>query len=138
MGAKMHVSEIHPHKERVAGRMLVFDKFDRPGRNIVVNGFHALSGQRAGILDLLRPIRLGITVNNTPRAEFFPELGVLWIVTVLRLLLGIQVIEIAVKFIKTMIGGQGLRSSAMVGSLSCIPSSAPGIPTFNRPVRNPL
>ena len=45
-------------------------------------------------------------VNNTSGTELLGEFGILWIVLVLRFVFGIEVVEIAKKLIKTMIGGQ--------------------------------
>ena len=75
----------------------------------------------------------------------------------LGLLLGVEVVEVAEKFVEAVVGGQelilvaevilaeltrsvpnGFRSSAMVGSSPRKPRSAPGSPTLVSPVRNGL
>jgi hypothetical protein len=79
------------------------------------------------------------------------------VVLVLGLLLGVEVVEIAEELVEAVVGGQvlvavaevvlaelaggvalALSSTAMVGSSSRMPSSAPGRPTLERPVRNTL
>jgi hypothetical protein len=72
----------------------------------------------------------------------------------LRLLLGVQVVEVAEELVEAVVGRQvlvavaevvlaelaghvavRLEQPAMVGSPSCMPSFAPGRPTLVRPVR---
>ena len=47
-------------------------------------------------------------MNNSARAELFPEFGVFGVVGVLRLLLSVEVIEVAEEFIEPVVGGQEL------------------------------
>ena len=86
MSAKMHVSEIHPDKERFPGLVLFFNKVCRSCCEVIINDLHAFFSQWSGILDILCSIRLGETVDNAPRAEIFQKLRVGWIITVLRFL----------------------------------------------------
>ncbi|MNE45152.1 hypothetical protein D3C80_1394240 [compost metagenome] len=52
MGKRMHPRGVHPNKERFVGLDLFIDEVDRRLRGLVVDGFHALFGQGAGVLDL--------------------------------------------------------------------------------------
>src|SRR5262249_54366230 len=74
---------------------------------LFVDGLHAPGGQRPGVLDDLFAdapelwIDCGIVLvgclalEDATRAELLPELGILRIVRILRLLFGVQVIEVA-------------------------------------------
>ena len=50
VGAEVHVGEVHPDKGRLAGRVLPPDEVCGPVGNVVVDGFHPLLRQRAGVL----------------------------------------------------------------------------------------
>src|SRR4029434_292428 len=74
-----------------------------------VNGFHALLGQWSGVLDLLLPVRSRPAVQHTPRAEVLLEVRKVFfrrIVAQLRLLLSVQVVEVAKKLVEAMHGRQ--------------------------------
>ena len=92
--------------------------------------------------------------QDAPRPETHLELGVFWIVWMFRLVLGIQVIEVAEELVEAMDRWQKLIPVAemILAELSCdvalrleqlrergvlsdSPSFAPGKPTFSRPVR---
>jgi hypothetical protein len=79
------------------------------------------------------------------------------VVLVLRLFLGVEVVEVAEEDVEAVIGRQvlvaitevvlaelpvaypwSLSRPAMVGSSTCMPSFAPGSPTLERPVRKTL
>src|SRR6266704_2146620 len=59
------------------------------------NGFHALLCERAGILDGLAALAIGLALEHAARTELLSERGILRIVLVLGFLLGIEVIEVA-------------------------------------------
>jgi len=80
---------------------LVHEAERRPG-DFLVHRLHALFGQRAGVFNRAA----GVAVNNTTRAEFLFELRVRRIIGVLRLFLGVQVIQIAVELVEAVIGRQ--------------------------------
>ena len=81
---------------------------------LVVDRLHALLGQRTGVFDRLladlaearidrRIVGVGGQgVEHAARAELRTERGILRIVLVLRLLLGIQVIEIAEELVEAV------------------------------------
>jgi len=110
MGTEVHVSEVHPGEERLTGLVLLLDERCRPGGHVVIDGLHALLGERAGVLDT--PV--GPAVDHTLRSELLPELGILRIVRQLRLLFGVQVIEVAVELVEAVHGRQHLGPVAQV------------------------
>jgi hypothetical protein len=80
-------------------------------RGLVVDGLHALLGQRAGVLDLLPPSG-SPGVDHAARARIAPEglaVGehhVAGVVLVLRLFFGVQVVQIAEELIEAVVGRQ--------------------------------
>src|SRR6185369_16894779 len=56
--------------------------------------------QRSGVLDLLRAVRVGPAMQNSTRSKLLLEVGILGIIGILRFLLGVQVIEVAEKFVE--------------------------------------
>jgi len=64
----------------LAGGMLFFDEGNRAVRGIVINGLHALFGQRSGNLYLLAAVRLGPKMNYAPGSPTFesPVRNTLW------------------------------------------------------------
>jgi len=104
MGAEVHAGTTPPHKPGLAGLVLFFDEVDSGIGGLVIDGLHALLGQRAGILDLAA----SRAVDHATRTELFEELRILRIILILWFLFGVQMVEIAEKFIETMIGRQHL------------------------------
>ena len=84
--------------------------------DLLVDGFHALAGQRPGVLD--PPVREA--VNHAAWAERLGEgpaicqLQITRVVGMLRLFLGVEVIQIAEKFIEPVIGRQHIVAVAKV------------------------
>ena len=136
------------------------------GEELLVHRLHALARQRTGVLDglladpaeariLRRIVAIGrLALQHAARAELGAELGVLRIVGVLRLLLGVEVVEVAEELVEAVHGRQELVAVAemvlaeLAGGvalrleqlgegrvLSESPSLAPGRPTLSRPVR---
>ena len=122
--AQVHARAVEPAEERLARRVLALHEVDRRGRGFVVDRLHALLGQRAGVLDGLLadlaearidrgivPVG-GLAFEHAARAVF-GEIGrVLRIVGQFRLLLGIEMIEIAEKLIEAVHGRQRLVAVA--------------------------
>jgi hypothetical protein len=77
---------------------------------LLVDRLHALPAERPGILDL--PV--GVRVDHAARPELLPELGVLRVVGVLRLLLRVQVVEVAEELVEAVAGRQELVLVAQV------------------------
>ncbi len=114
MRPDVHLGGIPPAEERLVGLVLALDEVERTCRDLLIHGLHALLGQRAGILDLLRAIRIRPAVQHAPRPELLLEFGILRIVRILRFLLGVQVIEIAEEFVEAVHGRQELVAVAEV------------------------
>ena len=107
----MHACSVHPDEKRLVGLGLLLDERLRCGGGFVVNGFHALRRQRAGVFYLA----IGKTVNHTPwRVGFDEVLVILGPVRALGFFFGIEVVEVAEKLVKTMIGRQVLVAVAQV------------------------
>ena len=82
--------------------------------DLLVDRLHALLGERAGALDLLRAVRVGPGVDHAARAEPLPQLRVLEVVGVLGLVLGVEVVERAEELVEAVRGGQVLVEVAEV------------------------
>jgi hypothetical protein len=86
------------------------------GDGLVVDGLHALLGERAGVLDGA----VGGGSDHAAGAELLAEgaaVGqhhVARIVLVLRFLLGVEVVEVAVELVEAVVGGQVLVAVAEV------------------------
>jgi hypothetical protein len=118
MGAQMHAGRVEPDEERLARRLLSLHVVDRRGRGLVVDGFHPLLGQRTGILDglladLAEPrIDRGIVAigrlapQHAARAELGAVGRVLRVIGQLRLLLGVEVVEVAEELAEAVHRGQ--------------------------------
>ena len=87
VGAEVHARGVPPAEERLPGLGLPRDELLGGGDDFVINGLHALLGERAGVLDGLAALAVGLALEHAARAVFLPELRVLRIVQVLRLLI---------------------------------------------------
>src|SRR5215510_16484982 len=109
MCAEVHASGIEPAEERRTRPHLTLHEIDCRRRRFIVDGFHALPGERAGVFDGLSadpapawllggviPIRC-LATQHAPWAKSFPELRIARIEPVLRVLLRVKVIQIAVE-----------------------------------------
>ena len=116
MSPDVHARAVPPDEERLVIVGGPFHEVQGPCRHFFVDGFHALLRQRAGILDAT----VGEAVDHTAGSEFLlqrlaigkHEIG--RVVRMLRLLLGIQVVEIAEKLIEAVVGRQHLVEVAQV------------------------
>ena len=108
----VHAGGVPPDEERLAVLVRVVHEVERLGGDLLVDRLHALPGQRTGVLDLLGPS--GEAVDHAARAEPLLELGVLRVVGVLRLLLGVEVVEVAEELVEAVAGRQHLVAVAEV------------------------
>ena len=118
--------EFHQTKKGLPVGMCLLDEFDGAFGDVVVDGFHALFGQRAGVFDDLFAdaakawlnggiIHIGgFAVHDATRAKAFAECRIFGIVRILRLFLGVEMVEVAVELIKAVNGGQELVAVAQV------------------------
>src|SRR5262249_34887203 len=111
---------VPPAEERLAGLMLTRDEVLGGGEGLLVDGLHPLAGQRAGVLDRLSALTVGLAPEHAARTELLQkrlavgQLHVLGIVEVLRLLRGIEVVEAAEIFIEAVQGRQMLVAIPLV------------------------
>ena len=111
--------DVHPRRVEVAepGAALLglaLHEVERRREELLVHRLHPLAGQRAGVLDHLladlaelridrRVVLVGrLALQHAARTELLPELRILRIVGVLRLLLGVEVIEIAEELVEAV------------------------------------
>jgi hypothetical protein len=126
---EVHVRRAHPHEERRARRVLPLDEVLGRRRRLVVDRLHPLPCQRTRVLDPLPahapPARLlgrvvlvrRPRVDDTARPELLPVLREVLlgrIVLHLRLLLGVQVIKVAIELVEAVHGRQVLVEVAQV------------------------
>ena len=111
VGKDVHARGVHPHKKRLVGLGLLFDELLRGRGGFVVDGFHALGGQGPGVFNLA----VGKTVDYaTGRGGLDESRVILGPVRAFGFFLGIEVVEVAEKLVKTMIGRQVLVAVAQV------------------------
>ncbi len=135
MNPDVAAGRVEPHEEGLLS-VCVLVRFDRtiheiegPGGDVLLDGFHAFDRQRAGVFAFLltdhAPARLyGIVdrirrhaVHHAAGAERCPEIlavKCLRIVRILRLLLGVQVVEVAVELVEAANRGQVLVQVAQM------------------------
>jgi hypothetical protein len=75
VSAEMHVGGVDPDRERLAGVLLARNPVRCHGNDVIVDGFHALLGQRAGILDLLRAVGVGPACSTPRGPNFYRKFG---------------------------------------------------------------
>ena len=114
VGVDVHAGRVEPAEERRAGPVLPVDEVERAGEELLVHRLHALARERAGVLDGLladaaearilgRIVPVArLALQHAARAELGAELGVLRIVGVLRLLLGVEVVEVAEELVEAV------------------------------------
>ena len=114
MGPDVHACRVEPKEEW----FFIFDRsineFYRRVVNFLIDGRHPLGRQRPGVFNLLRTIRVGPRMDHAAWTVFLPELWIFRIVVALRLLFGIEVVEVAKELIEAVIGGQMLVAIAEV------------------------
>ena len=110
MRPNVHTSRVPPQEERFVSLVSPIHEVQGPVGHIVIDGFHSFLGQWPGILDAA--IRIGM--DNSPGSEFFLEFSTFRVVDVLRLFLGIQMVQVAIEFVKAVIGGKVLVAVSQV------------------------
>src|SRR5262249_30235511 len=100
VGPDVHARAVEPDEEWALGLLCALDEVYRGGEDLLVDGFHALSGERPGVLDSLPALTVGPGVEHATWAELLAELGVLGIVWVLGLLFGIEVVKVAEELVE--------------------------------------
>src|SRR5262249_10110862 len=83
-------------------RMALVDEGEGLVGNLLVDRLHALLGERTGVLDLLSAFAVGPAVEHAPGAEPLLERRIARVVRLLRVLLGMEVIEIAEELVEAV------------------------------------
>ena len=73
--SEVHVGEVHPHKHRLARLVLLLDELGRPGRDVVVDRFHSLFRERAGVLNFLASLPSARQCKTPRGPNFFRKPG---------------------------------------------------------------
>ena len=102
--AEVHARAAPPHEEGRPRCVGIADEAHGGCDRLIVYRLHALLGEWPGVLDPA----VGVAVDHTPRAESLREGPILGIVLVLRLLLGVQMIEVAEELVEAVVCGQEL------------------------------
>src|SRR5262245_54716273 len=113
--AEVHGRGVEPDEERLAARLLALDEVDGAGQELVVDRLHTLARERAGVVDPLRAVRIRPRVQHAPGPVLLSEAGEVLlrrVVAQLRLLLGVQVVEVAEELIEAVHRGQVLVAVA--------------------------
>src|SRR5215471_939682 len=122
----MHMREVDPDKDRLAGFLLSLDEVHGPTGDVVVDRHHPRLGQRTGVLanllaDLAEARIHGrvllvrrLAIQNAARPKLGAKGWFLRIVRQLWLFLGVEVVEVAVKLVKAVNSGQVLVAVAKV------------------------
>ena len=102
------------------------DEVDRSSRRFIVDGLHPFAGERAGVLNGLfadlaparvhgRVVPVGrLGPEHAAGTEHLAELGVLRVIEKLRLLLGVEMVQVAEEFIESVNSRQVLVEVAEV------------------------
>ncbi len=112
--AEVHARRVPPDEERLVAGRCFLEVLERPRGHLVVDGLHALLRERASVLDLLGAVGHRPAVDDAARAEALAELGILRVVLVLRLFLGVEVVEVAEELVEAVVRGQVLVAVAEV------------------------
>ena len=108
VGPEVHVSGVKPDEERCLSVVLALDEVDCGVAELLIAGLHPLLRQRAGVLDPLGAVAVRVGVQDASGTELLAELRVLRVVDVLRLFLGVEVIQVAEELVEAVRGGQEL------------------------------
>src|SRR5215469_3715071 len=104
MSEDVHASRIKITEERFTCLVLAVHEIERCGQEFFVNRFHPLFGQWTGILNLA----VSVGMNDPTRPKTLLEFGIFWVVGILRLFFGIEVVEVTKELVKTMVTGEKL------------------------------
>ena len=114
----VHAARIEPDEERLLVAICAVDEIGRGAKEFLVDRLHALLGERPGVLAFLlapgaetrivawRVGRGRNALHDAARAELRLEGRILRIVRMLRLVLGVEVIEVAEELVEAMHGRQ--------------------------------
>ena len=110
----MHPRRVEPDQPGRVRLLRAVDEIERGVEELVVDGLHPLDRQWPGVLALLlahrAEARVGlaavgfgrVAAQHAARAELFAESGIFRVVRILRLLLGVEVIEVAEELVEAV------------------------------------
>ena len=98
----VHAGGVKPDKKWLLALVSIVDELHSRRQKLLVDCFHALFRQRASVIHLA----VGITVYHATRPEVFVELRIFRVVRVLRLILRVQMIEVAEELIEAVVSWQ--------------------------------
>ena len=113
-GPDVHAARIEPDEERLPVAVRPVDEVGRGTQEFVVDRLHPLFRERSGVLALLFAPRTEARIvarrggrsrdafHHAARTELSLEGGILRIVRMLRLILGVQVIEVAEELVEAV------------------------------------
>ena len=101
----MHSRGVVPDKEWLALINSTGHEIEGGQLKLAINGFHSLSRQRSRVDNIT--IRKAVN-NATWREELYEQFVIVWVVRIFWLFFCVQVIQIAKKFVKAMIGREEL------------------------------
>src|SRR5215467_1761933 len=114
MRPDVHPRGVEPDEEGLARLRGLVHEDGLRGEDLLVDGRHAGAGERAGVVDLLAALAVGPGVENAAGPVLLPKLRILGVVVALRLLLGVEVIEVAEELVEAVHGRQVLVAVAEV------------------------
>src|SRR5579871_2498916 len=130
VGPEVHSGGVVPQEERAVVLMSAVEEIKSLCGNLVIDGFHALSRERTGILNRLASLAIRPAMQYASRSETFFEIRILRIVRILGLFFGVQMVEIAEELIEAVHGRQEfvLVAEMVLAELPC--SVAEGLQQF--------
>ena len=143
-GIHVHPTSVEPHEERLVRLLRALHEVQAGGHERLIHCLHPLLAELAGVLDSLfadlaeagidcRIVHLGgIAMQHATSAVFLKELRILWIVHLLELLLGVEMIEIAKELVESMHGRQVLVTVAEVVLAELSGSVSEGLEHFRQ------
>ena len=108
MCPEVHRSGIVPEEERLALLVGFVNEAQGLIGYLVVDRLHTFLRQGTGILNPLSAFAIGPAVKHASGSKPLPEFRVLRIINILRLLLGIQMIQIAKELVEAVKRGEEL------------------------------
>ena len=108
VSSEVHGSGVIPHEEGLAFFMSPVDKVKGSISHLIIDGLHPFPGEGACVHDLLPSLAVRPAMQDAPRPKSLLEGRVFGVIGIFRLLFGIEVIEIAEKFVKSVHRGQEL------------------------------
>ncbi len=99
--AEVHGSGVPPEEKGLARLAVLLHEPERALGDLFVYGLHALLGEGPGVLD--PPV--GVAVDDAPWTEALAESRIFGIVQLLRLLLGIEVVQVPEELVEPVNAG---------------------------------